>query len=129
MRVLVTGSRNWTESWPVEMAIYSLRFRAEWSALTIVHGGAEGADALADYWAETYGIRREPHYPQDHRGKGKPAPLARNDHMLDSGIDLVLAFMLGTPERGGTLYTVNGAKMRGLPLVIFNWPGDPVYRH
>lgn len=129
MRILVTGSRNWTDEQSVTMGIYSLGLLVvEWSEITIVHGGAQGADTIADRVARTFGAQREIHRPDYKTGDPKTAPLRRNDLMLDSGIALVLAFMLGAPERGGTLYTVNGAKKRGIPVVLYNWPGDAAYK-
>ena len=122
MRVLVTGSRNWQESDVVDMALYQLKsFKVP---IVIVHGGAIGADNMAREWAKNYGYTTEAHKPEYDKYPGFLAPLKRNDAMLDSGIDLCLAFMLSTPEKGGTLYTVNGAKARRIPVIIYNWPGD-----
>ena len=132
MRVLVTGSRNWTEEWVIEQALYAV---SPWRSLighnyevTVIHGGAVGADTLADKWAREYGYVVEVWKPEYGKYPGYLAPLKRNDAMLDSGITVVLAFMLGTPEKGGTLYTVNGAKQRRIPVVLYNWPGDPGFK-
>ncbi len=122
MRILITGSRNWTDK-----AVISLGLTSQVPDIletTIVHGGARGADMLADEVARVLGCQRELWKPEYDKYPGHLAPLRRNDAMLESGIDLVLAFMLGTPEHGGTLYTVNGARARRIPLILFNWPGD-----
>jgi len=124
MRILVTGSRNWTDDDIIGTALHQFRWGQE-GPITIVHGGAGGADSIADCWARSLGYTVEVHKPDYKAYPGHLAPLKRNDAMLDSGIDLVLAFLLGTPERGGTKYTIDGAKRRGLRVVIYNWPGDP----
>lgn len=126
MRILVTGSRNWTNNKIVELAIYG--HIAEPARTTVVHGGAKGADMMADVAARAIGATVEIHKPDYKTYPGWQAPLMRNDAMLDSGIRLVIAFLLGTPEKGGTLYTINGAKQRRIPVVIYNWPGDPEYK-
>lgn len=129
MRVLVTGSRNWTNRQVVSAAMAALSAFAPPPAIVIFHGGAKGADAIADEAALHYGYAVEPpwrpvyhRYPEDRRWE---APLDRNTEMVDSQPDLVLAFMLGTPTQGGTLDTVTKAKARGIPVIICNWPGDP----
>lgn len=128
MRVLITGSRNWTDEEAIERALVTLTYDAPPDDITIVHGGALGADHLAGLRAFSCGYATEVHRPDYKAYPGHLAPLKRNDAMLDSGIDLVLAFMLGTPERGGTKYTVDGAKRRGIPVIIYNWPGDPGFK-
>lgn len=46
MRVaLVTGSRHWTDAEPLRHAL------AEFGADMVIHGGARGADRIADEWA------------------------------------------------------------------------------
>jgi hypothetical protein len=126
MRVLVTGSRNWAEEWVVRRALgWALEAHAR---PVVVHGGAKGADSFAEKWAQDQNVPSEIWRPDYKTGDPKTAPLRRNDAMLDSGIDLVLAFMLGTPEKGGTLYTVNGARARRIPLILYQWPGDPDFK-
>lgn len=125
MRILVTGSRNWTDKVAVRWALMPYRCIPD---VTLVHGGAQGADSIAHEIAEVYGFTTEVHRPDYKAYPGHIAPLKRNDAMLDSGIDLVLAFMLGVPEKGGTLYTFTGARKRGLRVVLHNWPGDPEYK-
>lgn len=127
MIVLVTGSRQWTDKSVVRVALSMYR---DIFPIEVYHGGAEGADAIAEEVCREYQIPTRPFLPGPYRGRGKPAPLARNDAMLDELVpnrDMVVAFMLGNPARGGTLYTVNGARERGLRIVIWNWPGSLDY--
>ncbi len=125
MRIMVTGSRNWTDRSPVMWALDQFKHHFP---VTLVHGGARGADRIAHELAREREMATEVWLPEYDKYPGYIAPLKRNDAMLDSKIDYVLAFMLGTPEKGGTLYTVNGAKERGIPVIIYNWPGDPNFK-
>lgn len=124
MRILVTGSRNWTDYKVIEEALAAYLG----DEFTIVHGGAKGADTIDDAVADKALTRTEVHRPDFKTYAPNVAPLRRNDAMLDSGIDLVIAFMLGAPEHGGTLYTVRGAQQRRIPIILYNWPGDADYK-
>jgi len=58
----------------------------------VITGGASGADALAERWAETHHIpvRR---FPADWKAHGKQAGPLRNQKMLDEGRpDFIVAF-------------------------------------
>ena len=53
MRILVTGSREWADT---QAILLELRAVAEGeSDVTLVHGGARGADQIAARWAENLG--------------------------------------------------------------------------
>ncbi len=52
MKVLITGGRDYTDFNAFEHALLQLPFKPE----LIIHGGARGADTLADMWAKKYGI-------------------------------------------------------------------------
>jgi hypothetical protein len=98
MRVLVCGGRDFDD---VGLMISALdRLHTEKSFTVVIHGNARGADRMADTWARSRGVPREPYeLPQgewDELGK-KAGPL-RNKRMLDDGKpDLVVAF----PRGGG----------------------------
>jgi hypothetical protein len=124
MRILVTGSRNWTDERIIARALAGVIQLNDLQPFVVVHGGAQGADGLAEAWCRRWKVPTEIHRPDYKTGDPKVAPLRRNDAMLDSGIDLVLAFMLGMPEKGGTRYTVHGALARHIPVILYQWPGD-----
>lgn len=84
--------------------------------LTIVHGGAEGADSHADDWCVVNWIVPEV-YPADWETYGKAAGPIRNQQMLDTGIDLVLAFP--TEKSRGTWHMVRIAEKAGVPVRVF----------
>jgi hypothetical protein len=115
MRILVTGSRDWTDEVLIANALLEARERGPMRAglhrMTLVHGGAKGADAIAAKWAEKWGWLIEPH-PADwtapcrdtcrpgHRRRrwdgAEYCPAAgnyRNQDMVDLSADVCLAFI------------------------------------
>ncbi len=133
-RVLVTGSRNWTDRDAIARALMA-QYR-EYGPLTVVHGKAKrGADAIADQWCTHvrglgYDVVAEPH-PADwerpctqycrHRPRtrdGRPyCPVAgnlRNQEMVDLGAAVCLAFPL--PDSRGTIDCMNRADKACIPV-------------
>lgn len=112
MRVVVTGSRVWDD----EDAIYeALKPLAAKGRLTIVHGGARGADTLTAKVVRGLGATQEVYRP-DWGKYGKAAGIVRNAAMLDTKPDLVLAFWDGASR--GTKYTIDEARRRGIPVRV-----------
>jgi hypothetical protein len=95
MRVLVCGSRTWTD----REIVYNRLGQLEPDGLTIITGGARGADQLAHDWATFYGVDHEV-YPAEWDIHGRAAGPIRNQQMLDTGIDLVIAFRMPGQSRG-----------------------------
>lgn len=141
MRVLVTGSRRWTDPRVIHDALLWAWYDAVQvgaDGITVVHGTAPGADAIADEWAranEPSGVLRDPH-PADwsgpcaadcqpgHRRKRRDGsdycPLAghrRNQHMVDLGAAIVLAFQRDGST--GTADCIRRAKTAGIPVQLF----------
>lgn len=110
MRVVVTGSRGWTKLGPILHALSKLPLDT-----IIVHGGAKGADALAEDAAKQLGMTTEVHFAEWER-LGRSAGPNRNEQMLDSKPDLVLAFWDGSSR--GTKHCIEGARKRGLPVEV-----------
>lgn len=96
MRVLVTGSRDWTNEDAVRYALYEHTEVVKWGA-TIVHGDCPtGADAHAERWVQhnvkPFGARAERH-PAKWQEHGRAAGPKRNAEMVARGADLCLAFI------------------------------------
>lgn len=108
MRVIVCGGRDYTDARTVRRVVHAL----DHDTVTIVHGGARGADVLAETVAMECGIRVEPH-PALWALHGKAAGPIRNREMLDAGADLVLAF----PGGRGTAHMVSIARAAGIPVL------------
>jgi hypothetical protein len=123
LRILVTGSRDWTDRGLIERALADVI--AENHVRTpkmLVHGGARGADSLAD------AIWRGWRVPGDgsagvevHRADweqfGKAAGHRRNAEMVAAGADICLAFILG--ESRGTRGCIALAEKAGIPVRVF----------
>lgn len=126
MRVLVCGGRDFADRELLARTLDSL-----FNKLTfLIHGGASGADTLADEWAETNGIPRRAYRANWNNlhapgaivkttRAGKPynarAGIWRNQRMLVEGKpDLVIAFAGGS----GTANMVSLAKKAGVPVEI-----------
>lgn len=86
MRVIVTGSRHWTDRKAIRGELEKLP-----SDAIVVHGGAKGADSIAGEVAAELGLQVEV-FPANWREFAKSAGPIRNQEMLDKGADLVLAF-------------------------------------
>jgi hypothetical protein len=139
-RILVTGSRDWTDRSAMALAISDYlgergtSIGRAWPFPLVIHGGARGADACADAiarnwgWtprkveADWYGPCREPCRP-GHRRRNQRGdwycPAAgnyRNQAMVDSGADICLAFPL--PGSEGTWDCVQRAKAAGIPVRV-----------
>ena len=93
LKVLVCGSRLWTNRTPIERELRKLG-----PGVIVVHGAHwEGADAIADVVAQELGliVRR---YPANWRGYGRAAGPKRNaemiakEHLPAEPINLCLAF-------------------------------------
>ena len=107
LRVLVCGGRDFTDR------------RALWAILSklnpavIVHGGAMGADQAAHAWAKDNGRKAEAWFPDYNIAKPRHAPLIRNQRMIDSKPDIVVA----CPGGSGTLHCVVRARAAGLDVI------------
>jgi hypothetical protein len=134
VRILVTGSRDWTNWAAVRIAL------TETAGLdhdvTVVHGGARGADTIASEIAGALGWRTEPHRTdwnapcrdtcgeRDHRRPGwggvTYCPAAgdyRNQEMVDTGADVCLAFYVHGSLNKGTSDCARRAKAAGITVV------------
>lgn len=114
-RILVTGSRTFTDRDLIE---HVLAEKFKEGDIVIVHGGARGADRMADEWAVINSVKRDvyPVVSSDWQRFGKRAGILRNEVMLDSGPDLVIAFWDGKSK--GTAHTISEARRRGIPFEL-----------
>lgn len=122
-RVLVTGSRTWTNGAAIAGALSSLLDLNE--PITIVHGACKrGADDIAHRLANALGLGIERH-PADWKTHGRGAGPIRNRDMVDSldpATDLVLAFWDG--KSPGTLNTIELARDRHVTVKVFKSDGS-----
>lgn len=111
MRVLITGSRSWSDRDAIREAL-----AAVWHpASVLVTGGATGADTLcADCWTH-WGGQVETH-PPDWARHGRAAGPIRNQHMVNLGAHVCLAFIRdGSP---GATHCATAAHRAGIPTHV-----------
>lgn len=112
-RVLVTGSRTWTDLSVIVAALDGLLI--EHPDMVLVHGKCpKGVDLMADAWAARRGVPVEGH-PADWGAYGKRAGFLRNQAMVDTGPQMCLAFIMDG-SRGAT-HCANAARTAGIPTV------------
>ena len=106
MRVGVTGGRHYRDVAAVALALAALPKDA-----VLVHGAATGADAAAALAWSSCGGTTEAH-PADWGRDGKAAGVIRNQRMVDSGLDMLIAF----PGGRGTADMIRRAEKAGIPV-------------
>jgi hypothetical protein len=105
MRVLVCGGRHYSDA----LGVFRVLDALPDGPLTIINGGAPGADALARRWAERSHVEVRT-FPADW-SVGRSAGPRRNQRMIDEGMpDLVIAF----PGGRGTADMVRRARAAGI---------------
>jgi hypothetical protein len=118
-RVLVTGSRDWSDRRVVAEALLAARDALELTGdgrMLLVHGAAPGADLIAAELATAWGWDVEAH-PALWLLLGKAAGPIRNSEMVALGADVCLAFPL--PHSRGTLDCMRRAEEAGIPVWEF----------
>lgn len=85
--------------------------------ITVIHGGARGADQIAGEFAEFYHCAVE-EYPAQWQTYGKRAGFVRNRQMLEEGKpEIVLAFYSGSERSKGTAMMVDISRQAGVEVV------------
>ena len=114
MKLLITGSRKLENSDTLKLAIEKLKIREGQKITMLLHGGAKGADTLAENWAKENKIPThviKPNYEQ----YGKVAPLIRNIELVKLA-DITLALYATKTRTGGTGHTATQTIKAGKPL-------------
>jgi hypothetical protein len=95
MRVIVTGSRDWTDRGAVYDALNGLYRNA--GPFVLVHGACStGADAMAHDWyvlASQLVAVTEDRFPAAWEARGRAAGPERNERMVKAGARFLLAFL------------------------------------
>ena len=106
MKLLIVGSRSITH--------FDLSPYISSDIDTIISGGADGIDTLAEQYADQKHLSKyiiRPHYDL----YGRAAPLKRNEKMVDMA-DRILIIWDGHSK--GTLHTLNDAKKKNKPFTL-----------
>jgi hypothetical protein len=117
MRLLVCGSRTWTDRPRLRQVLDQLVSDHGDGQVVLIEGDARGADRLAGQLARERGWRLERH-PADWTHHGRAAGFRRNARMLRQGRpDLVVAFTVGPLQQSrGTADMVRRAQEAGVPV-------------
>ena len=116
MRILVCGGLEFDDLDLFMTSMDDISTREDFDnkqPITIIEGGAKGADFLARCYAKYCGWEHEP-YPANWKKHGKAAGPIRNQQMLEEGKpDLVIAF----PGETGTADMVERAHKAGVRVI------------
>lgn len=121
MRVLICGSRGWKDPRPIDTILAGCDVISEGAneKLVVIHGGARGADTLAETLAKGWRaevIRED----ADWKKYGVAAGAIRNKKMLDDHQpDAVYAFR-SYGKSNGTDDMVTQARKRGVPTYVIS---------
>lgn len=125
MRLLVCGSRHLpiaAQDWLTEWMKKVVHMEMGRGRSSLIHGGAQGTDAIADYIARFLFGWTVQIYPADWDQYDRSAGPRRNQQMIEEGKpDVILAVLQnGFPCRG-TRDMMKRAMTAGLPLVVVTW--------
>jgi hypothetical protein len=113
-RVICCGGRHYADWKHVAAVLDHLKeIVQDEHVLVLLEGGAPGADEECHGWAVSHGVVSES-YSAQWALYGKAAGPIRNQAMLDSGADLVIAF----PGGKGTRDMVRRAEAEGVKVVL-----------
>jgi len=133
VRILICGSRTWTDKKAILDKLLSVEASYDSYIKTVIHGGARGADTLAGIATkEMCGYKADANHTQAQVDDNTPAVLVfpanwnkygraagaiRNQQMLTEGRpDLVLAFW--DQKSRGTKHMIELAKRAGVPVEV-----------
>lgn len=117
-RVIVCGSRYWTEPEPIRNVIRWVATNGRSSV--VIHGGAPGADTLAGFIAQSEGLNVLT-FPADWERWGKRAGPIRNTQMLASGRpEMVFGFTNDLTQSRGTADMLRKAAAARIPAYVIN---------
>ncbi len=110
MRVLVCGDRDWTDKVKIHCSLQRFGRKD-----TVINGKCRGADELSSEVAKILEIPVE-EYPAEWSRYNRGAGPIRNQTMLDTGIDLVIACHSDLANSKGTKDMVNRALKAGVTV-------------
>ncbi|QLF83442.1 DprA-like DNA processing chain A [Rhodococcus phage NiceHouse] len=123
-KLLVTGSRDWTDTRVVWNALDTLYYRNP-DDFYLLHGAARGVDTMASLWAGdrvheaglNISVKDFRVLPEHWEKYGKRAGMLRNIAMVDKQPDIVLAFIKNQSK--GATQCAEYAEQKGITVVRF----------
>jgi hypothetical protein len=120
-RVLICGSRDWEDRNAIWAVLWGLELAHDDEGLTVIEGGAKGADREAVLWFKSVAYVSTGHeqFPADWAKHGKAAGPIRNAEMIAAKPDVVWAFVTKPLEESrGTHDMVIRARAAGIPTYV-----------
>lgn len=121
-RILVTGSRRWTDEGRLCRALGKLIGTRPRDQILVIHGACEtGADAIVEAWCQRNGIATDPHPAAWRRPDGKrdnSAGPKRNSVMVAGGANIGLSAWDGSVEGSGTFDCMRKMVKAGIHVVV-----------
>lgn len=120
MKLLVCGSREFNSYEILKTKLDAVIKTLNTSDITIIHGGAEGADRLAGQYALDNQINCMC-IPAKWKLYGKSAGFRRNIEMINmlSSRDLVVAFSVNQSK--GTQHTIDNATSKNIKVIVYKF--------
>ena len=116
MRVIVAGSRTWSDYALLAKELDRLTNKLDRKKLVILSGGADGADKLGEKWCFERMVSYQ-RFPADWHKYGKRAGHIRNSEMLEEGkADALIAFWNGSSP--GTADIIRKARKKGIKVRV-----------
>jgi hypothetical protein len=124
-KVAIVGSRSFNDSDLLDSIMYSLADDYEWDNenVTILCGGAKGADAEGKQFAERHGIAVDM-FPANWDDFGKRAGYIRNMEMAKAA-QFVVALWDG--ESKGTKHMIDYSERLGNKVYVYNFSTGEVH--
>ena len=116
----VVGSRSFKEKNAMEEVLNEI-IRENGKPEKIVSGAAEGADKIAEYWAEDNNIStiiHEPEYDKYEAYERKYKPQKERNSVIVNDSDMLVAFW--DMKSTGTKDTIKKAKKKCIRIYIYN---------
>ena len=120
-RIIVAGSRNFVDYGKLEASLNEI-INGIRETVTIISGGARGADSLGERYAIDHDLSLV-RFPADWKTKGRAAGVIRNREMAeyavrDGATGILVAFWDG--ESRGTKNMINKAVSKGMEVRIIS---------
>jgi hypothetical protein len=122
-RVLVTGSRQWVDQNLLQGALLQQhrRAQADGEDMVVIHGGARGADTMAETWVRQLcaeDLTSIP-VPADWDTYGLRAGALRNQWMIDQAEPHICLAFIHPGKSRGTQDCIRRARKAGVEVLVY----------